>query len=75
MHIEREKSTKLLHWKNAADRQPLTIEGARQTGKTWVMLDFGRRNFEHLAYFYFEKDLKLAALFESTKSAERLFFW
>lgn len=72
MRIERNITTKMLQWKDATNRLPLIIEGARQIGKTWVMLDFGKRYFEYVAYFNFERDLELSALFESTKSVERI---
>lgn len=72
MQIERTISTKMLQWKDATNRLPLIIEGARQTGKTWVVHDFGKRHFEHVAYFNFERDLELSVLFESTKSVERI---
>jgi uncharacterized protein len=37
---------KLLNWKNQANRKPLMLHGARQVGKTWTVMDFGRQNFE-----------------------------
>lgn len=72
MQIKRNITERMLQWKNTASRQPLIIEGARQIGKTWVMLDFGNSYFEHVAYFNFERDSELAALFESTKSIDRI---
>ena len=37
---------KLIAWKNQVRRKPLIIRGARQVGKTWSVVDFGRRHFE-----------------------------
>jgi uncharacterized protein len=36
---------RLLAWKNASDRRPLLVRGARQVGKTWSIIDFGRAHF------------------------------
>jgi predicted AAA+ superfamily ATPase len=36
---------RLLAWKNAPDRHPLLVRGARQVGKTWSIVDFGRAHF------------------------------
>jgi len=35
----------LLAWKDAPDRRPLLVRGARQVGKTWSIVDFGRTHF------------------------------
>ena len=31
----------LLKWKDSPHRKPLILQGARQTGKTWIMKEFG----------------------------------
>ncbi|MDR1632531.1 MAG: ATP-binding protein [Dysgonamonadaceae bacterium] len=72
MDIEREILEKLSAWKTASDRKPLLLMGARQTGKTWVMQTFGKRCFEHTAYFNFEKDEELHSVFEGTKDVQRI---
>lgn len=35
--MERKIIDKLKAWKDAADRKPLVLLGARQVGKTWIM--------------------------------------
>jgi len=37
---------KLLAWKDQKRRKPLIVRGARQVGKTWSVVDFGRNHFE-----------------------------
>ena len=37
---------RLVAWKNSERRKPLIVRGARQVGKTWSVLDFGRSHFE-----------------------------
>jgi predicted AAA+ superfamily ATPase len=40
----------LLKWKNDVDRKPLILEGARQVGKTWLLKEFGRNEYDNLVY-------------------------
>ena len=40
----------LCDWKTKKDRKPLILNGARQIGKTWILKEFGRREFETFAY-------------------------
>ncbi len=35
----------LLEWNNSADRKPLLLEGVRQCGKTYLLKEFGSREF------------------------------
>jgi predicted AAA+ superfamily ATPase len=72
MIIERDILQKLFDWKSRSDRKPLILQGARQTGKTWLMKSFGERCFTHTAYFNFDKNDELHNVFEGTKDVERL---
>lgn len=45
--------TKLQAWKNSPVRKPLILKGVRQVGKTWLLKEFGRTEYEHTAYFNF----------------------
>lgn len=40
----------LKKWKENPKRKPLIIYGARQVGKTWLMKEFGRTEYENLVY-------------------------
>ncbi len=53
----------LLNWKNSSTRKPLILQGARQVGKTWLMKEFGKREFEQVAYLNFESSERLKTLF------------
>jgi len=72
MIIERDIFQRLSEWKSRLDRKPLILQGARQTGKTWLMKSFGERCFTHTAYFNFDKNDELHHVFEGTKDAQRL---
>ena len=46
-------------WKESEHRKPLILQGARQVGKTYSILEFGRTYYENVAYFNFETNPKL----------------
>ena len=56
----------LLKWKNGAYRKPLVLQGARQVGKTYSVLEFGREHYENVAYFNFETSPTLNKTFEES---------
>lgn len=41
---------KLIEWKNSKRRKPLILNGARQVGKTWLLKEFGRQEYNSVAY-------------------------
>ena len=44
--MDRLIAQKLTAWKDQPHRKPLLLRGARQVGKTWSVMDFGRRYFD-----------------------------
>lgn len=48
--MERSIYRQLTAWKDAEDRKPLVLLGARQVGKTYILKDFGKREFQNLVY-------------------------
>lgn len=59
-------------WKDSEYRKPLILQGARQVGKTYSILEFGRTYYENVAYFNFETNPKLGATFEENISPDYL---
>ena len=59
-------------WKKSEHRKPLILQGARQVGKTYSILEFGRTHYENVAYFNFETNPKLIETFEENISPEYL---
>lgn len=43
--MERKAMDDLIAWKDSPDRKPLIVRGLRQTGKTWLVTEFGRRHY------------------------------
>ena len=62
----------LEEWKENAHRKPLILQGARQVGKTYSILEFGRTHYENVAYFNFETNPKLNVTFEENISPDYL---
>lgn len=62
----------LLEWKNSPHRKPLILQGARQVGKTYSILEFGHNAYENVAYFNFETNPKLNTTFEENISPDYL---
>ena len=50
--------------KNKKRRTPLTIHGARQVGKTWIMKEFGSRYFEQTIYISFDNNERMKNVFD-----------
>ena len=48
--MKRTLYNQLVEWKNKSSRKPLILEGARQVGKTWLMKEFGKKEFENMVY-------------------------
>jgi len=70
----------LLAWKNSPSRKPLLLQGARQTGKTWLMEEFGKNEYKTVLYLNFEKKPGLSSYFDNDispsyiiKALEQLF--
>ena len=42
---------KLITWKERENRKPLVLKGVRQCGKTFLLREFGEKNYADVAYF------------------------
>ena len=58
----------LLEWKNLKNKMPLILYGARQVGKTFIVNEFGEKNYKNTVYVNFEQDEKIIPFFESSLS-------
>ena len=70
--MERQLMSKLIEWKGGRKRKPVIINGARQTGKTWLLKEFGAKSFANLAYVNFDNNKAMAMLFEEGYDIPRL---
>lgn len=62
----------LINWKNDKYRKPLILKGVRQCGKTYLLKEFARAEYQDSAYFNFEGNPALADLFEQDLDPNRL---
>ena len=53
----------LLRWKNSVRRKPLIVLGARQVGKTYILQEFGKKEFKSMAYINCHNNPDATALF------------
>lgn len=64
--MKRKVDETLLLWKNASERKPLLLDGARQVGKTYAVLSFAEREYDEVIYANFELDPSLSGYFEGS---------
>ncbi|MBE6507130.1 MAG: ATP-binding protein [Methanocorpusculum parvum] len=62
----------LREWKNSANRKPLILNGIRQVGKTWLLKEFGRLEYENTVYVNFEENPAFAEFFTTSKDVSRI---
>ena len=64
----------LIEWKKSEERKPLIVLGARQVGKTYSLLDFGKQNYKHVAYINCDENEQAKNLFVQDYNMERVLF-
>lgn len=62
----------LVAWKDGLRRKPLILNGARQVGKTWLLREFGRTQFENVAYVNLDDNPRMREQFELGYDLPRL---
>lgn len=62
----------LIAWRNKKDRKPLILLGARQVGKTYILKEFGRREYENVAYVNCDNNAMVKELFAPDYNIERI---
>ena len=72
MRIERDIINQFKAWKEAPERKPILLKGARQVGKTWVMETFGKECFKYCVKFDFDRQPEVKSVFQATKDPKRL---
>jgi uncharacterized protein len=70
--MKRDIEQDLLRWKEQEGRLPLLLRGARQTGKSYVVENFGKTHFDNLVTLNFELQPELIRCFDSLDPAHIL---
>ncbi|MDR1405554.1 MAG: AAA family ATPase [Candidatus Methanoplasma sp.] len=64
--MRRKMTDVLLRWKNDPGKVCLLIEGARQIGKTYIIDEFARSNYDYYAHLDFAINPEYAAIFDGS---------
>ncbi len=70
--MERKVAEILKKWKKSNHRLPLLLHGARQVGKTYTLLHFGKLQFENVVYLNFENNPALQDIFAGEITPKQL---
>jgi len=70
--MKRNIYAKLLAWKSSPWRKPLLLQGARQTGKTFILKEFGHNEYRNIIYCNFEESPGLRQFFQRDLKPERI---
>ncbi len=62
----------LISWKNSPVRKPLLLNGARQTGKTYSILEFANKNYKNTVHIDFSAQRSFAAFFDGDITPENI---
>lgn len=69
--MERKFSNELIRWKENT-KEPLMVIGARQIGKTYLIDEFCKQNFNNYVYLNFEDITGLSSAFEEDLTPENI---
>ena len=59
-------------WKNSPLRKPLILSGARQVGKTYILKEFGKQEYENVAYINCDGNQEIAHIFAEDYDMQRV---
>ncbi|MBQ8891253.1 MAG: DUF4143 domain-containing protein [Bacilli bacterium] len=69
--MERKIYNDLLKWKKNI-KKPLLLYGSKQVGKTFSVIDFGKKNYKNIVYFNLDNNLDLISIIKREKNPLRL---
>ncbi|NLB69695.1 MAG: AAA family ATPase, partial [Lentisphaerae bacterium] len=70
--LRRKINDVFLEWKNSADKKCLLVKGARQVGKTFIIDDFAKKNYDNYIYINFETMPGMKTIFEGDLDIDTL---
>lgn len=71
--LKRKITDFLLNWKKTKQKECLLIKGARQVGKTFIVDDFGKKNYKSYVYINFIMNPEYKEIFEGDLSANEIY--
>lgn len=70
--MKRKIVNRLIEWKRSRNRKPLILYGARQVGKTYISLMFGKEHYKNTVYFNLEDSIDICEIFERDLNPDRI---
>lgn len=70
--LRRKIEQTLLNWKNTPNHKPLIVKGCRQCGKTFSVLEFAQKNYEHVVYLNFFANTQYASVFSGSLEVDNI---
>lgn len=71
--LKRKAYQKLLEWKNAHHHNCLMVQGARQVGKTYLVREFGKKEYKSFVEINFIKNPELKLIFNDNLNPETIY--
>lgn len=71
--LERKAYEQLVFWKTHKGKQALLVTGARQIGKTYLIREFGARNYENVVEINLLENVDAREAFETARNTADLF--
>ncbi|MDR3294763.1 MAG: AAA family ATPase, partial [Clostridiales Family XIII bacterium] len=68
----RKITAELEAWRESPYRKPLILQGARQVGKTYIVLEFARNHYDNVVSVNFEREPDARKIFEAGIDPEKL---
>ena len=70
--LKRKIEQKLIEWKENEDKKPLILKGIRQCGKTFIALEFAKKNYKNVVYLNFFENPDYASVFEGSLQVDNI---
>ena len=70
--LKRKIENTLFDWKKDRNHKPLIIKGCRQCGKTYSVLEFAKKNYDHVVYLNFFENPDYASIFKGSLDIDYL---
>ena len=71
--LKRKIYNELLQWKNSTHQDCILVKGARQVGKTFIVREFGRREYQNYIEINFLRNPELKHIFEGNLDADEIY--
>lgn len=71
--LKRKLYNTLLAWKNEEKKECLLVKGVRQVGKTYLIREFAKNEYESFVEINFHEQKSLKVIFDGDKTAEEIY--